>query len=194
MTAADELERMAEELEKLEDAQEFGPMFERGIAEGLRRARVLLESRAAELRAATPTVWSVANGSVSVGADGSLEFRRPDGSKICDLGEGLPLLIDCTAALLLKLETGPRVAEPGLPKPERVEPGQWWQIDGTTEEHKLPFRLDSVHVELAAGRSVTGAMHIGEVKKMLIDPRYRYLGDGERPDLGASEVAGEVER
>jgi hypothetical protein len=51
MTAADELERMADELEKLEDAQDFGPMFERGVAEGLRCARVLLGERAAELRA-----------------------------------------------------------------------------------------------------------------------------------------------
>lgn len=236
MNAADELERMAEDFEekatihsgmaKRYRSQPDGADWEMRHSlsgDAWSAAAVKLRARVVELRAAAPTVWSGANGSVSVGGDGALEFRRPDGSKIWDFGEGLPLLIDCTVALLRDRATELRASEasvsrivdrfdaadpkwhrlyaelrrryPGaLPRPDRVEVRQWWSHDDLCRGAPSRVVWYDEHEVDACVLKGDGYEVGANGRDMLTDPRWRYLGNGEQPNLGASEVAGEAER
>jgi hypothetical protein len=76
------------------------------------------------------------------------------------------------------------------PKPTRARVRQWWSYDG------LPPKRIAKTSTLAGKTTQTHAVFelCSDEADMLTDPRWRYLGDGERPDLGGSEVAGEVGR
>jgi hypothetical protein len=218
MSAADELERMAEEFHKR--ARWHFASDDNFVGGALMAVVDGMQQRAAELRAAAPTEWSGASGSVSVGADGSLEFRRPDGSKMGDLGEGLPLLIDCAVALLRERASELRASEasvsriadrfdaadpkwhrlyaelrrryPGaLPKPDHVEVRQWWSCDDLCRGAPNRVVWYDEHEVDACVLKGDGYEVGANGRDMLTDPRWRYLGSGERSNLGISEVAGE---
>lgn len=138
--AADELERMAEELRVLSDRSEAdwrsnGDHVDQGRADGLWTAHERLLGRARRLRA-------LAN---------------------------------------------------SLPKPDRVDVGQWWAL-GNMNEVDVPGRIERMGPERAYLRTEHGlpwdASHLG----MLSDERWYYFGDGDVPSGSAlaNAVADEV--
>jgi hypothetical protein len=129
MTAADELERMADELLDAIDARDAdwkrtGDHFHRGQVDGLSTAYGRLRARADALRSAAPS----------------------------------------------------------LPKPDRVEVGQWWQHDGEVTGLSSPRDVRKIHGNRAL-LPVDGSTSEVAVLcvDLLDDPRWRYLGDGDQP-------------
>jgi hypothetical protein len=80
-----------------------------------------------------------------------------------------------------------------IPKPERVEVGQWWSRTRFSGGPARVIRLEDGHAILAQLRSHDCTIKVS-FRLMLDEPKWRYLGNGERPDVGGSEVAGDEER
>ena len=68
-----------------------------------------------------------------------------------------------------------------LPKPSVVKADQWWACHYEDYGTGVPFRVDRTNEIAAFGRSIAGVNHSGMLNAMLTDPRWRYLGNGERP-------------